>query len=66
MAVVGDLFRRLARGRAVREVREVRDVERVPLNEQPYLTESVHTVVLQKSFPAQIRQIVLYMSNNEG
>ena len=31
-----------------------------------YLTQSVFTVVLQKSIPTQIRQLVLYMSNSEG
>ena len=30
------------------------------------LTESVHTVVLQKSIPAQSRQLILYISNNKG
>ena len=32
----------------------------------PYLTESVYTVVLQNSIPAQILQLILYMSNSEG
>ena len=31
-----------------------------------YLTESVYNVVLPKSFPAQIRQLILDISNNEG
>ena len=31
-----------------------------------YLTESVDKVVSQKSIPAQIRQLSLYMSNNKG
>ena len=31
-----------------------------------YLTESVVQVVVQKSMPAQIRQLVLFISNNEG
>ena len=30
-----------------------------------YLTESVCTVVLQKAIPAQIRQLILYVNNNE-
>ena len=36
------------------------------LNPQPYLTESVFKIVLQKSTPAQIRQLILYISNNNG
>ena len=35
-------------------------------DQQPCLTKSVYEVVLQKSIPAQIRQIVLYFSNNKG
>ena len=31
-----------------------------------YRTESVYKVVLQKSIPTQIRQLILYVSNNEG
>ena len=31
-----------------------------------YLTESVYNVVLQKSIPAQIRQLFLYISNDRG
>ena len=31
-----------------------------------YLTESVYEVVLQKSVPAEIRPLILYVSNNEG
>ena len=31
-----------------------------------YLTESVYKVCLQKSIPAQIRQLFLYMSNKKG
>ena len=31
-----------------------------------YLTESVYKVVLQMSIPAQIRQRVLYISNDKG
>ena len=31
-----------------------------------YLTESVYEVVLQTSIPAQIRQFILYISNNQG
>jgi hypothetical protein len=31
-----------------------------------YLTENVYQVVLQKSFPAQIRQLILYISYDEG
>jgi len=31
-----------------------------------YLTESVYKVVLQKSIPEQIRQLILYISNNKG
>jgi len=31
-----------------------------------YLSESVYKVVLQKSIPAQIRQLILYISNNKG
>ena len=35
-------------------------------NLRVYLTESVHKVDLQKSIPAQIRQLVIYDSNNKG
>ena len=31
-----------------------------------YLAESVHIVFLQKSIPAQIRQLILYISNDKG
>ena len=31
-----------------------------------YLTESVHTVVLQKSTPAQIHQLILYVNTYKG
>ena len=31
-----------------------------------YLTESVYLVVLQKSIPAQIPQLVLHVSDNKG
>ena len=31
-----------------------------------YLTESVYKVVLQKSIPPPIRQLILHISNNEG
>jgi len=31
-----------------------------------YLTESVYKVVLQKSIPAQIRQLILHICNNKG
>jgi len=30
-----------------------------------YLTESVYKVVLQKSSPAQVRQLILYISNDK-
>jgi len=33
---------------------------------QSYLTENDYNVVLQKSFPAQIRQLILYISYDEG
>ena len=33
---------------------------------QTYLTESAHKVVLQKSIPAQIRQLILYIYDDEG
>jgi len=32
----------------------------------PYLTESLYNVAVKKSVPAQIRQFVRYISNNEG
>ena len=32
---------------------------------QPYLAEIFHKVVLQKSIPAQIWQLILYISNND-
>ena len=31
----------------------------------PYLTQIVDQVVLQESIPAQIRQLILYISNEE-
>jgi hypothetical protein len=31
-----------------------------------YVTECLSEVVLKKSVPAQIRQLFLYISNNEG
>jgi len=31
-----------------------------------YLTENVYEVVSQESFPAQIRQLILYISNHKG
>ena len=34
--------------------------------ERHYLAESVHTVVLQSSIPAQIRPRILYISNCRG
>jgi len=33
---------------------------------KPYLTESVHKIVLQKSISTQIRQLIFCISNNEG
>jgi hypothetical protein len=33
---------------------------------QPYLSESVYRVVLQRSIPIQIRQLILYIRNIEG
>jgi len=33
---------------------------------RPYLTPSVFKVVLQKSIPTQIRQLILYISNSKG
>ena len=33
---------------------------------QSYLTESVFEVVLQKSIPTQISQLILYISNSKG
>ena len=33
---------------------------------EPYLIESVYSVVFQKSILTQIRQLVLHVSNNEG
>jgi hypothetical protein len=32
---------------------------------QVYLTQSVYSVVLQKSTPAQIRQLILYISKSK-
>jgi len=37
-----------------------------PVCLQSYLTESVYKVVLQKSIPAQIRQLILCICNDEG
>jgi len=36
------------------------------ISTRSYLTVSVYKVVLQKSFPAKIRQLLLYISNNKG
>ena len=33
---------------------------------QVYLTESVHAIVFQKSFPAPNRQVIRYISNDGG
>ena len=33
---------------------------------QPYLTQSIFEVVLQKSIPTRTRQLILYISNSEG
>ena len=33
---------------------------------RPYLTQSVLPVGLQKSIPAQIRQLILYIGNSKG
>ena len=43
---------------------DITDSEKVTI--RPYLTQSVYTVVLQESIPAQIRQLNLYVSDNEG
>ena len=34
--------------------------------DETYLTARVYEVVLQKPIPAQIRQLIVYMSNNGG
>ena len=39
--------------------------EQPPLNPHAYLTESVFKVVLQKSIPTQIRQLILCIGNSE-
>ena len=31
-----------------------------------YLTDSVYQLVLQKSIPIQLRQLILHISNSEG
>ena len=36
------------------------------VNPYSYLTKSLSQVVLQKSIPTQIRQLLLYISNDEG
>jgi hypothetical protein len=33
---------------------------------QPYLTESVSKVVLQKSIPVKMLQLILHISNSKG
>ena len=46
--------------RASRAMRERKNSEMMMWGEEPYLTERVHKAVLQKSTPAQIRQLILY------
>jgi hypothetical protein len=42
-------------------------IERTPVSSNSlYLTESVYKDVVQKSIPAQIRQLALQISNNKG
>jgi len=36
------------------------------VNRESYLTESVYQVVLPKSIPAQIRQLIVHISKNKG
>ena len=36
------------------------------LGQHAYLTHTVYEVVLQKSTPVQIRQPIIYISNNKG
>ena len=38
----------------------------LPSEEGAYFTQSVHKVVSQKSIPAQIRLLILYISDNKG
>ena len=45
---------------------EVRRPRRAGGQASSYLTERVYQVVLQQSVPAQIRQLVLYISNAQG
>ena len=35
-------------------------------SERVYRTQSVYEVVLQKSIPTQIRQLIFYIRNSEG
>ena len=42
------------------------DTPALPGPPRLYLTESVYKVVFQKSIPAQIRQLIVYVSNNKG
>ena len=41
------------------------EVRRIP-SVQPYLTQSVFKVVLEKSIPTQIRQLILNIGDNKG
>ena len=52
-------------GRGTDQSAEARD-SRGLFEDHSYLTESIYKVVLQKSIPAQIRQLILYISNNQG
>ena len=66
LALSLSLARSLARPRSPFLVNEASSPPRAshiaesPLHDQSYLTESAYKVVLQKSIPAQIRQLILY------
>ena len=51
--------------RALDEARDLEEERAAILEDKVYLTERVYKVVLQKSIPAQICQLILYISNND-
>ena len=60
-----DKLRLLATERGLSDA-DASAMPRIRYVRQLYLTESVYKIVVQKSIPAQIRQLTLYMSNNKG
>ena len=58
-------FRALCRANSVTSPSDVRGIETLELH-RIYLTESAYKVVLQKLIPVQIRQLIIYISNDKG